>query len=90
MSRLSYRRKKSLRASAFVFPKGTKRRPGKKMFPIIDKRHARAALSRATQRKVGLTPRERCAVVRKVCSRVPSLGVCHGETTSKKLASCRR
>ena len=79
--KLSYRSKKKLPKSAFALP-------AKRKYPITDKRHARAALSRAAQKKSGLSKAERCKVVAAVCSRYPDVGVCAGESSSKKLNSC--
>ena len=88
MAKLSYRKKKRLTSRAFVFPKGTKSTPGKKKFPIPNIKHARNALSRAAQKGVRLTARERCKVVRVVCSRFPSISICKGESSSRRLSKC--
>ena len=72
MSKLTYRKRKSLKPSDFVFP-------SERRFPIHDKAHARAALSRAGQKRSKLTARERCKVVAAVCSRYDDLPVCRGE-----------
>lgn len=42
MAKLTYKQRKSLPSSAFVFPKERK-------YPIIDKSHGRSALQRASQ-----------------------------------------
>lgn len=88
--RLSYRRRKSLHERDFVFPKGTKSAPGVPGFPITNKAHAKAALSRAAQKKVRLTRAERCRVVKAVCSRrkFSHIAICRGESNSKRLSSC--
>lgn len=44
MAKLTAKKRKRLPASAFVYP-------GKRAYPINDKAHARAALSRAAQKK---------------------------------------
>lgn len=80
MSRLTYRNRKSLKSSDFVFPK-------ERRFPIHDRSHARAALSRAAQKATKLTQKERCKVVAAVCSRYDDFPVCQGETTGR-LAKC--
>lgn len=72
MSKLSYRKRQGLKSSDFVFP-------SKRKFPIHDRRHASAALSRAAQKKTKLTSRERCKVVAAVCSRYDDFPVCMGE-----------
>ena len=76
MAKLTYAARKKLAPSKFVFPDGTQAQPGKKMFPIHDVKHARAALSRAAQSKVRLTGRERCKVVQAVCRKYPEVGMC--------------
>lgn len=88
MAKITYARRKSMKATSFVFPKGTKAAPGKKKFPIHDKAHARQALSRAGQKKTKLTHKERCRVVKVVCKRYPDIGMCAGKSKprGKKLA----
>lgn len=73
MPRLTYRQRKRLRPSSFVFPLGTKAHPGKPEFPVEDRSHARAALSRAGQGRTRLTRQERCEVVAEVHRRHPDL-----------------
>lgn len=90
MAKVTYARRKSMRASSFVFPKGTKAAPGEKKFPIHDVRHARQALSRAAQPKTKLTGAERCKVVKVVCKRYPDVGICGGRSKSRRLARCER
>lgn len=88
MSKLTYRGRKRLAPSKFVFPKGTKAAPGKKKFPIHDVKHARQALSRAAQKRSQLTAAERCRVVKVVCERYPNVGMCAGVGTSKLASRC--
>ncbi len=80
MSKLSYRKRKSLPSAACVFP-------GERRFPIHDRAHARAALSRASQKKTKLTQRERCKVVAAVCSRYDDFPVCTGSSHAHGLLS---
>lgn len=94
MAKVTYARRKKMKGSSFVFPKGTKAAPGQKKFPIHDVKHARQALSRAAQRKSKLTDVERCQVVRAVCKKYPEVGVCGMSTERKaykksKLTKCR-
>lgn len=86
MSRLSTRGRKRVKFSNFVFPRGTKAAPGDPKFPINDKPHARAALGRAGQKKVRLTKKERCTVVKKVCTKFPTMGLCQTKMVSAKSA----
>jgi hypothetical protein len=88
MSKLSYKARKKLSAGKFVFPHGTKAAPGKKKFPIHDKKHARQALSRAAQKRTKLTAKERCEVVKVVCRRYPDVGMCAGVGHSKLASRC--
>ena len=74
--------------SKFVFPNGTQAQPGKKKFPIDTKKRGANALSRAAQKKTRLTSRERCKVVRVVCSHYPSIATCRGESKSRRLNKC--
>ena len=89
MAKLTTAQRKKLTPGKFVFPKGTQASPGRPAFPIHDVKHGRAALSRAAQRKVGLSRAERCRVVQTVCRKYPSIASC--EAPSKRrgmLASC--
>ena len=76
MAKLTYAARKRMSPSKFVFPNGTKAAPGVKKFPINDKAHARAALSRAAQKKTKLTHSERCRVKKVVCAKFPEIGMC--------------
>ena len=88
--RLTSRQRNRLPDSAFVFPRGTKTRPGHRGFPVENVAHGRAALSRAAQARSHLTPAERCAVVRKVCPLYPEVATCRGEGKSAALNRCAR
>lgn len=90
MAKISYRARKRMAPSKFVFPKGTKAQPGSKKFPIPDAKHARQALARAAQPRTKLTAKERCKVVKVVCKKFPSIGVCAGVTKSRRLAQCAK
>lgn len=64
MARLTTKRRKSLKRSAFALP-------GKRAYPIMDKSHARNALARVSQ--FG-TPAQKKAVRRAVKRKFPSIG----------------
>lgn len=89
MAKLTYRERKRLPRGVFVFPNGTEAQPGRKMFPIDTIGRARNALSRAAQDRIRLTPAERCRLVRAVCRKYKSIGVCAGVTKSKRLGACK-
>lgn len=90
MSRLTTKGRKRIKAHNFVFPDGTKADPGEPKFPIHDRAHARNALARAGYKKIKLNPKERCAVVQRVCRKFPRMGLCETGGVSKKsrLAHC--
>jgi len=91
VAKLTYQARKRLVPSKFVFPSGTKADPGKKKFPIHNAQHARSALSRASNKQVKLTQGERCQVMRAVCKKYPSVGMCAAperKKQSKMLRSC--
>lgn len=93
MSKLTYRGRKRMAASKFVFPKGTKADPGKKKFPIPDLAHGRQALARAAQARTKLTQKERCKVVHAVCAKFKSLrehkgSVCGGNKDRRLIGRC--
>jgi len=58
MAKLSYKARKALPKSSFVFP-------GKKKFPIPDKSHARNALARAGAKGPAVQAKVKAAVKRK-------------------------
>lgn len=89
MAKLTYAARKRLAPSKFVFPKGTRAKPGRPAFPIHDIKHGRAALSRAAQPKVALNRSERCRVVQTVCRKYPSIASCEAPSRRRGLlASC--
>lgn len=66
MAKLSSRRRKRLPKKSFALP-------GKRAYPIHDRRHAANALSRVSQHG---TPSQKKTVRAKVCARYPSLPSC--------------
>lgn len=73
MAVLSYKRRKGLPSSDFIFP-------GERKYPIPDKRHARNALARAAQ---NLGPEGEAKVKRAVRRKYPSIKV-EGEPAKKR------
>ena len=73
MARLSYKSRKAMPKSEFVFPakKSAKNPAGKGAYPIPDKAHARNAKARVSQ--FG-TPAQKAAVDRAVAKKFPSIG----------------
>jgi hypothetical protein len=65
MAKLSSRRRKSLPKSSFAMP-------GKRKYPIHDRKHAANALSRAANK----SPAVRAKVKAAVCRRYPSMPSC--------------
>lgn len=63
MAKLTYKQRKKLKGSSFVFP-------GERRYPIMDITHARNALSRVSQ--FG-TPEEKMKVRRKVKNKYPGI-----------------
>ncbi|WP_273845405.1 hypothetical protein [Rubrobacter calidifluminis] len=80
MATLSYRQRKKLPPSAFVFPK-------EKRYPIHDKAHARNALARVAQHG---TPAEQAAVKKAVYSRYPELDPKRRKKAQAKRAARKR
>lgn len=72
MAKLTYAKRKRMKASSFVFPRRkTRKNPaGEGAYPIPDLAHARNALARVAQHG---TPAEKAAVRRKVYRKFPSL-----------------
>ena len=66
MAKLTYQQRKRLKKSSFVYP-------GKRAYPIEDKKHGRAALARVAQ--FG-TPAQRARVRAAVCKKYPTIGSC--------------
>jgi hypothetical protein len=66
MAKLTSRGRKRLKSSSFALP-------GKRAYPIHDRRHAANALSRVSQHG---TPSQKKTVRAKVCRRYPSLPAC--------------
>jgi len=72
--KLSYKARKNLPKSQFVFPK-------QRRYPIHDLPHARNALARVAQHG---TPAEKKAVRRAVCKKYPQISSCKKKNTKKK------
>jgi len=66
MAKLTSRGRKRLKRGSFALP-------GKRAYPIHDRRHAANALSRVAQHG---TPSQKKTVRAKVCARYPSLPSC--------------
>jgi hypothetical protein len=66
MARLTSRKRKSLKKGSFALP-------GKRAYPIHDRKHAANALSRVSQHG---TAAQKKTVRAKVCRRYPSLPSC--------------
>jgi hypothetical protein len=77
MAKLTTKKRKSLSAKAFVFPKTRK-------FPIEDKAHARDALSRAAHKGGSVEAKVRAAVKKKY----PGIG--KKKSSAKKKRSAKR